>query len=93
MKSLAVGIGHAVLAKGILLISQSAYAQYGESLPTHHETTREIGGEINRETTRGLPTPCVRFAAGRSQGLLMVGVLGLRCAQEVILPDPSKAQP
>ena len=69
MKSLAVGIGHAVLAKGILLISQSAYTQYGESLPTHHETTREIGAEINRETTRGLPTPCVRFDSREIAGV------------------------
>jgi hypothetical protein len=29
MKSLAIGIGQTVLAMGILLISQSAYAQYG----------------------------------------------------------------
>jgi len=29
MKSFAVGIGQTVLAMGILLISQSAYAQYG----------------------------------------------------------------
>jgi hypothetical protein len=29
MKSLAIGIGQTVLAMSILLISQSAYAQYG----------------------------------------------------------------